>query len=87
MVNTHLNTWHLLILTEVDEKALFKDNLTVEDTMAYGRENAKDIIATGFDVKKTFIYSDLKYIGGHILHNAWEVCQSCQTQAGSAKTA
>ncbi|KAJ8963267.1 hypothetical protein NQ318_018734 [Aromia moschata] len=29
--------------------------------MAY--ENAKDIIAVGFDVEKTFIFSDLDYIG------------------------
>jgi tryptophanyl-tRNA synthetase len=29
--------------------------------MAY--ENAKDIIAVGFDLKKTFIFSDLEYIG------------------------
>jgi tryptophanyl-tRNA synthetase len=40
--------------------------------MKFAMENAKDIISVGFDPKKTFIYSDLKYIGGHILHNAWE---------------
>ena len=37
-------------------QALFKDNLTFEEVMEYSRENAKDIIAMGFDVKKTFIY-------------------------------
>jgi tryptophanyl-tRNA synthetase len=35
-------------------------------------DNAKDIISVGFDPKKTFIYSDLKYVGGHMLMNAWE---------------
>ena len=55
-----------------DEKALFKDNLTFEDTLQFARDNAKDIIAIGFDLKKTFIYSDLKYFGGHMLMNAWE---------------
>jgi len=28
-----------------------------------GFENAKDIIAVGFDVKKTFIFRDTDYIG------------------------
>ena len=35
-------------------------------------ENAKDIISVGFDSTKTFIYSDLKYLGNHFLMNAWE---------------
>jgi tryptophanyl-tRNA synthetase len=35
-------------------------------------DNAKDIISVGFDQKKTFIYSDLKYFGNHFLMNAWE---------------
>ncbi|KAF3531333.1 hypothetical protein DY000_02041616 [Brassica cretica] len=29
-----------------------------------GRENVKDIIACGFDVTKTFIFSDYAYVGG-----------------------
>ncbi|KAI9699858.1 MAG: hypothetical protein M1820_007033 [Bogoriella megaspora] len=62
----------LVIMLTDDEKALFKDKLTFEDTMQFARENAKDIIAMGFDKKKTFIYSDLKYFGGHFLLNAME---------------
>lgn len=31
--------------------------------MKLARENAKDIIALGFDVNKTFIFSDLDFIG------------------------
>lgn len=31
--------------------------------MELARENAKDIIALGFDVNKTFIFSDLDFIG------------------------
>ena len=61
----------VVMLTD-DEKALFRDNLTFEQVLQFSRENAKDIIATGFDMKKTFIYSDLKYLGGHFLMNAWE---------------
>ena len=62
----------LVFMLTDDEKAIFKDNVTFEETMQYGMENAKDIIALGFDVKKTFIFSDLKYLGHHFLMNAWE---------------
>ncbi|PKY01945.1 putative tryptophanyl-tRNA synthetase [Aspergillus campestris IBT 28561] len=62
----------LVFMLTDDEKALFKDTLTFEDTMQYAMDNAKDIIALGFDVKKTFIYSDLKYVSSHFLTNAWE---------------
>ncbi|KAF5859120.1 hypothetical protein ETB97_003311, partial [Aspergillus alliaceus] len=34
--------------------------------------NARDIIAIDIDMKKAFIYSDLKYFGNHFLMNAWE---------------
>lgn len=62
----------LVIMLTDDEKALFKDSLTFEEVMQFSRANAKDILAMGFDKKKTFIYSDLKYTGGHFLLNAWE---------------
>lgn len=52
----------LVIQMTDDEKMLWK-NLTVEEAMRLARENAKDIIAVGFDVKKTFIFSDLDFIG------------------------
>jgi len=45
-----------------DEKCLWKD-LALEECYKYTRQNAKDIIAVGFDVNKTFIFSDLKYVG------------------------
>jgi tryptophanyl-tRNA synthetase len=62
----------LVFMLTDDEKALFKDSLTFEETLHYAMENAKDIVALGFDLKKTFIYSDLKYVSNHILMNAWE---------------
>jgi len=43
-----------------DEKYYFKD-LKFEDVYKYGHENAKDIIAFGFDPKKTFIFSNRDY--------------------------
>jgi len=37
--------------------------LALEECHRLAYENAKDIIACGFDPKKTFIFSDLDYIG------------------------
>lgn len=52
----------LVIQLTDDEKTLWKD-LTIEQSMKLGRENAKDIVAMGFDVNKTFIFSNLDYVG------------------------
>lgn len=41
-----------------DEKFFFKDNLSLADAQALAKENALDVIAMGFDPKKTFIFSD-----------------------------
>jgi tryptophanyl-tRNA synthetase len=45
-----------------DEKFLWKD-LSLEECTRLAYENAKDIIACGFDIDKTFIFSDVEYIG------------------------
>ena len=45
-----------------DEKFLFKD-LTLEECHRLAFENAKDIIACGFDISKTLIFSDVDYVG------------------------
>jgi len=45
-----------------DEKFLFKRDLTREECQRLAIENSKDIIAMGFDVNKTFIFQDTKYI-------------------------
>ncbi|TQS31976.1 hypothetical protein Golomagni_07726, partial [Golovinomyces magnicellulatus] len=52
-----------------DEKFLFSEKRTVEEVMGYTRTNAKDIIAIGFDPKKTFIFSDFEYVGGAFYRN------------------
>uniref|UniRef100_A0A182MD34 Tryptophan--tRNA ligase, cytoplasmic n=1 Tax=Anopheles culicifacies TaxID=139723 RepID=A0A182MD34_9DIPT len=52
----------LVIQLTDDEKTLWKD-LTVEQSMRMARENAKDIIAIGFDPSKTFIFSNLEFMG------------------------
>ncbi|EPR80074.1 Tryptophanyl-tRNA synthetase [Spraguea lophii 42_110] len=50
----------LVIQITDDEKFLFK-NITLEESIKYGEENIKDIIAFGFDPKKTFIFSNVEY--------------------------
>ncbi|KAL6071015.1 Tryptophan--tRNA ligase, cytoplasmic [Balamuthia mandrillaris] len=52
----------LVIQMTDDEKFLWKD-LTLEEAHRLTIENAKDIIAVGFDPSKTFIFSDLEYLG------------------------
>ena len=44
-----------------DEKFLNNPDLALDDTLNYTYENALDIIACGFDPKKTFIFSDMEY--------------------------
>lgn len=52
----------LVIQLTDDEKTLWKD-LKVEDAIKLARDNAKDIIAMGFDVNNTFLFSDLDFMG------------------------
>lgn len=56
----------LVIQLTDDEKCMWK-NLTVEETQRLARENAKDIIACGFDITRTFIFSDFDYVGGYVI--------------------
>ena len=54
----------LVIQLTDDEKFFWKKNSdTLEDIHALAYENVKDIIACGFDINKTFIFSNLDYIG------------------------
>jgi tryptophanyl-tRNA synthetase len=57
-----------------DEKFLWK-NLTIAECKRLARENAKDIIACGFDVERTFIFTDLNYVGGAFYENMLEVAK------------
>jgi tryptophanyl-tRNA synthetase len=41
----------------------------VEEARRLARENAKDIIACGFDAARTFIFSDFEYVGGPFYRN------------------
>jgi len=54
----------LVIQLTDDEKFLWKEHLSLEECHRLAYENAKDIIACGFDVEKTFVFSDIDYVGG-----------------------
>jgi tryptophanyl-tRNA synthetase len=51
----------LLFQITDDEKFLFKEKLSVEDVKKFAYENILDIIAVGFDPKKTKIFLDTEY--------------------------
>lgn len=52
----------LIIQLTDDEKSLWKD-LKIEDAIKLAKENAKDIVAMGFDLNKTFIFNNLEFMG------------------------
>ncbi|BHF60711.1 Tryptophan--tRNA ligase, cytoplasmic [Sparganum proliferum] len=52
----------LVIQLTDDEKFLWR-NIPMEEVMHLAIENAKDIIAVGFDPARTFIFNNLKYMG------------------------
>jgi len=75
----------LVIMLTDDEKFLFKQQLTVPDVKKFTRHNAADIIAVGFDVKKTFIFSDFDFMGGAFYENVVKISRCITTnQAKSA---
>ncbi|KAL6782262.1 TSW1 [Auxenochlorella protothecoides x Auxenochlorella symbiontica] len=67
----------LVIQLTDDEKFLWK-GLSVEEAQRLARENARDIIACGFDITKTFIFSDFEYLGGAFYRNVARI-QRCVT--------
>ena len=56
-----------------DEKFLFKHELKPEQTYEFALKNARDIIAVGFKLEKTFIFSDYDYVGGPFYKNVSKI--------------
>ena len=52
-----------------DEKFMHSHKIEVEDVKRYTKANAKDIIAVGFDMKKTFIFNDFDFVSGAFYEN------------------
>ncbi|OCH85226.1 tryptophanyl-tRNA synthetase [Obba rivulosa] len=63
----------LVIQLTDDEKFLFKHELKVEQTYEFSKRNARDIIAVGFDMNKTFIFSDYDFVGGAFYRNVSKI--------------
>ncbi|KAF9072890.1 hypothetical protein BDP27DRAFT_1400535 [Rhodocollybia butyracea] len=63
----------LVIQLTDDEKFLFKHELKVEQTKAFSRMNARDIIAVGLNPEKTFIFSDYDYVSGAFYENVSKI--------------
>ncbi|TFK46020.1 tryptophanyl-tRNA synthetase [Heliocybe sulcata] len=63
----------LVVQLTDDEKFLFKHELKPEQTYKFARENAKDIIAVGVNLEKTFIFSDYEYVGGAFYRNVSKI--------------
>lgn len=74
----------LVIEMTDDEKFLFKQALTTKDTKGFYRGNAKDIIAVGFNPKKTFIFSDFDYMGGPFYENVVKVSRQITSSTARA---
>ena len=55
-----------------DEKFLWK-NLSLDETRRLALENAKDIIAVGFDVNKTFIFANTDFVAGEFYRNVCKI--------------
>jgi len=62
----------LVVQMTDDEKFLWKD-LTLEETYRLAIENAKDIVAVGFDVHKTFIFADTDFVSGEFYRNVCKI--------------
>ncbi|KAJ7273047.1 hypothetical protein C8J57DRAFT_1316406 [Mycena rebaudengoi] len=63
----------LVVQLTDDEKFLFKHELKVEDTRAFARQNTRDIIAVGFNLERTFIFSDYDFMGGAFYQNVSKI--------------
>ena len=62
----------LVIQLTDDEKFLWKD-LSIEEANRLAFENAKDIIACGFDPNKTFIFADTEYMSPPFYRNVCRI--------------
>jgi len=68
-----------------DEKYLFsKKPCTVDEMRSFVRGNARDILAVGFDVKKTFLFNDFDFMGGAFYQNVVKVSRCITLNASKA---
>jgi tryptophanyl-tRNA synthetase len=64
---------HSSRISSDDEKFLFRHELKPEQTYEFALKNARDIIAVGFKLERTFIFSDYEYVGGPFYKNVSKI--------------
>ncbi|GMM44492.1 tryptophan--tRNA ligase [Pichia kluyveri] len=74
----------LVIELTDDEKFLFKPKLTIDDVKSFAKQNAKDIIAVGFNPENTFIFSDLEYMNSSFYETVVRVSRQITTSTAKA---
>ncbi|KAJ3111728.1 tryptophan--tRNA ligase [Phlyctochytrium bullatum] len=65
----------LVVQLTDDEKFLFKPELKIEEARKYCMENARDIMAFGFNPDKTFIFSNFDHMGGGFYRNVQKIAK------------
>lgn len=74
----------LVVQLTDDEKYLFKHELKLDQVQQFARKNARDIIACGFNLDRTFIFSNLAYVGGPFYHNVVKIARCITTSQSRA---
>jgi tryptophanyl-tRNA synthetase len=68
-----------------DEKMIFgKKVFSLEEMRGFVRGNATDILAVGFDVKKTFLFSDFDFMGGAFYQNVVKISRQITQNTSKA---
>lgn len=72
-------------LTALDEKYLIgKGDQDIPEYEKFTRENARDIIACGFDLERTFIFSDYGFMGHDFYRNISRISKRITRGAADA---
>lgn len=75
----------LVIQLTDDEKFLFnKKDLKIDEAHAFAIQNAKDIMAFGFDPSRTFIFSNLDYMSGPFYKNVVKIAKCITANVSKA---
>ena len=69
-----LNARLIIMLTD-NMKLLHSKSLSIEAVRRYDVDNAKDILAFGFNPHKIFLFSNLGYVGGPFYENIIDVAR------------
>ncbi|KAJ1963131.1 tryptophan--tRNA ligase [Dipsacomyces acuminosporus] len=66
----------LVVQLTDDEKFLFKSDLTLDQVHEYSINTVREIAAVGFKPEKTFIFSNIDYMGGAFYRNVLLISRS-----------